>query len=107
MKMFNDLAKNLLSGNEGQSDQAMNGIMDEFSKFLQESEGNEEMKSEISKLVSQIISKDSLYQPMKQLKDAYPTWLEENWESCSQEELEKYNKQLDIMTEICNSFEAN
>ena len=65
------------------------------------------MKSEISKLVSQIISKDSLYQPMKQLKDAYPTWLEENWESCSQEELEKYNKQLDIMTEICNSFEAN
>ena len=50
------------------------------------------MKSALNEIVNEIISKDSLYQPMKQLKDKYPSWLEENWEKCSQEDLEKYNK---------------
>jgi hypothetical protein len=41
--------------------------------------------------VKEIISKDSLYQPMKNLKDAFPTWLEDNWQSLSDEDLERYN----------------
>lgn len=52
-----------------------------------------------------MISKDSMYEPMKKLKDAYPEWLEANWQKLSDEELEKYNKQLDKVTEICVAFE--
>jgi len=29
---------------------------------------------------------------MKTLKDEYPKWLEENWQSLSDEDLERYNK---------------
>jgi hypothetical protein len=29
---------------------------------------------------------------MKALKEAYPGWLEKNWESLSDEDLERYNK---------------
>jgi hypothetical protein len=42
-------------------------------------------------VVKEIISKDSLYQPMKNLKDAFPPWLEDNWQSLSDEDLERYN----------------
>jgi peroxin-19 len=56
-------------------------------------------------VVKEIISKDSLYQPMKNLKEEYPKWLEENWQTLSDETLEKYNKQLDKVTEICELFE--
>ena len=54
-----------------------------------------------------IISKDSLYTPMKKLKDEYPTWLENNWDKCSDSDLERYNSQLDKVTEICAAFEKD
>ena len=56
-------------------------------------------------MVKEIISKDSLYDPLKNLRDAYPKWLEDNWQSLSDEDLERYNKQLDKITEICKMFE--
>ena len=44
---------------------------------------------------------------MKKLKDSYPKWLEENWEKCSQEDLEKYNKQMEVINEICEVYETS
>jgi len=29
--------------------------------------------------VNDILSKDTLYKPMKALKEAFPNWLENNW----------------------------
>ena len=52
-----------------------------------------------------IISKDSLYKPMKILKDEFPDWLEKNWDKISTEDLERYNQQLDKVTEVCELFE--
>ena len=83
----------------------MNNIMKEFNSFLNETENNEEMKSSLDQVVKQIISKDSLYEPMKQLKDEYPKWLEEKWQTVSTEDLEKYNSQLEIINKICEIFE--
>lgn len=82
----------MMSNDSGKSDQAMDKIMSEFTSFLSETENNEEMKQAIDQVVKEIVSKDSLYAPMKSLKDAYPKWLEENWNKCSDEELERYNK---------------
>ena len=45
----------------------------------------------LDSVVKDILSKDSLYKPMKVLKDEYPDWLEKNWENLSQEDLERYN----------------
>ena len=41
------------------------------------------MKSALDSVVKEIISKDSLYEPMKHLKEEYPKWLEENWQKCA------------------------
>ena len=44
---------------------------------------------------------------MKILKDEFPSWLENNWQSLSDEDLERYNKQQDKITEICDLFEKS
>lgn len=44
MKMLNDFAKDMLSGEDGKSDEAMDKIMGQFQDFLKESENDEGMK---------------------------------------------------------------
>jgi peroxin-19 len=61
----------------------MDKIMSEFSKFLKESEGNEDMKSALDTVVNELLTKDTLYEPMKTLRDEYPIWLENNWDKVS------------------------
>ena len=105
MNVLNNLAKNLMSGDASTSNQAMDNIMSEFNTFLNETENNEEMKTALDSVVKEIISKDSLYEPMKSLKDEFPKWLEDNWQKVPQDDLERYNKQLDMITDICKLYE--
>jgi peroxin-19 len=66
--------------------------MNQFQDFMKDSENNEDMKQALESVVSEIIKKDTLYEPMKTLKEEYPKWLEENWQKVSPEDLEKYNQ---------------
>lgn len=79
MKMLDSFAKDLLKGDPTQSEGALDNLMNQFSEFMKDSENNEDMKDALESVVSEIIKKDTLYEPMKTLKDEYPKWLEENW----------------------------
>jgi peroxin-19 len=113
MNMFQGLMGNLGKGDNkdpSSSEEAqpqMDEIFKQFTSFLkdQEGEGDETFKGALDSVVKEIISKDSLYLPMKNLKEEYPKWLEENWQNLNDEDLEKYNKQLDKVTDICELFE--
>ena len=65
------------------------------------------MKTALESVVQEIINKDTLYEPMKTLKDEFPTWLENNWEKIPPEDHERYNKQLEKIEEICKYYEDN
>ena len=58
--------------------------MEEFSKFLKDSEGNEDMKSALDSVVNELLTKETLYEPMKTMRETYPPWLETNWDKVSQ-----------------------
>jgi peroxin-19 len=107
MNLLNSLAGDMMKGDAGQQELAMDKILGEFSSFIKDAEGNEEMKTALESVVEQIISKDSLYEPMKQLKEEFPGWLEKNWDKISQEDLEKYNKQVDKIEQICKMYETS
>jgi len=113
---MDELLKNLMgslggeggAGEEGMPNAAgMEKLMAEFGNFLKDSEGNEDMKSALDSVVNELLTKDTLYEPMKTLRDEYPTWLEQNWDKVSQKDLESYNNQLDKITEICAYYEAH
>ena len=89
----------------GPSDNQMNNIMNEFTNFLKEQGGDNEFKGALDSVLKDIMNKDSMYKPMLKLKEAFPDWLEENWEKLSQEDLERYNNQMDKLTEICKLYE--
>ena len=52
------------------------------------------------------MSKDTLYEPMRKLRDGYPEWLKNNKEKCEPAAFENYEKQLEMIKEICAKFEA-
>lgn len=83
----------------------MDEIMKQFQTFLSEGEKNNDFNGALNSVVKDIISKESMYPPMKKLQEEFPKWLETNWENCKDDELERYNKQLDKVNEICNAFE--
>lgn len=50
------------------------------------------MKSEFENMMKQMVSKESLYGPMKSMVKEFPAYLEEHAEKLSPEDLEWYNK---------------
>ena len=108
---MDEILKNLMGGlgaaSEGGEAPGMDKLMSEFTNFLKDSEGNEEMKGALDSVVNELLNKETLYEPMKTLMDEYPPWLEANWDKVSPKELESYNNQLDKITEICNFYESS
>jgi uncharacterized protein YhfF len=72
----------------------MGELFKQFTGFLSQKEGeggDSEFKQAMEAAFKEVLSKQNLYQPMKNLKDAYPKWLEDNWQSLSESDLERFN----------------
>ncbi|GAA5983093.1 hypothetical protein JCM11641_004910 [Rhodosporidiobolus odoratus] len=72
-------------GNMDGSDEGMQGMLDE--------------------MMQQLMSRDMLYDPLKELSDKYPAYLAEHASSLPPGDLERYNKQNDIVCAIVEKFE--
>ena len=51
---------------------------------MKDSEGNEDMKSALDSVVNELLTKETLYEPMLVMRETYPQWLETNWDKVSQ-----------------------
>ncbi|KAF1810195.1 Pex19 protein [Eremomyces bilateralis CBS 781.70] len=60
----------------------------------------------ISGLMEELTTKEILYEPMKELYDKYPEWIEKNKETVGKEDLARYREQLEHVTEIVGRFES-
>ncbi|KAH0174935.1 Pex19-domain-containing protein, partial [Aureobasidium melanogenum] len=58
-------------------------------------------------MMEQLVNKDILYEPMKELHDNFPEWLEKNKESTSKQDLERYKTQQAVVKDIVDRFEKN
>ncbi|KAF9168128.1 Peroxisome chaperone and import receptor [Actinomortierella ambigua] len=56
-------------------------------------------------MMEQLMSKDILYEPMQDLAQKYPKWLEDNKSKISEEEYTRYEKQYQYVKEIVEFFE--
>lgn len=69
-------------------------------------EGNEEEFSKILLgMMEQLTNKDILYEPMKELNDKFPEWMQKNGETISAEDRERYEMQEALVKEIVGKFE--
>ncbi|KAF2086063.1 Pex19-domain-containing protein [Saccharata proteae CBS 121410] len=56
-------------------------------------------------MMEQLTNKEILYEPMKELYDKFPGWMEKNKEKVSKEDLTRYEEQQQLVTEIVGKFE--
>lgn len=84
MSFLNNFAKDFLSSEGGGSSSGgMEKMMSEFSSYMKDSDGNPDMKNALDSVVNELLNKETLYEPMRTLKEEYPAWLESNWEKIS------------------------
>lgn len=85
-------------------------ILAELMKQMQgsglEGEGSEEDFSKmLLGMMEQLTNKDILYEPMKELDDKYPEWIEQNKSKTSKDDLARYEDQRVVVREIVAKFE--
>lgn len=69
-------------------------------------EGNEEDFSKmLLGMMEQLTNKDILYEPMKELNDKFPEWMEKHKDTISQEDRTRYELQEGLVKEIVGKFE--
>jgi len=56
-------------------------------------------------MMEQLTNKEMLYEPMKELNEKFPQWIEENKNKISREDFERYTTQQDIVKDIVTKFE--
>ncbi|ORZ07857.1 Pex19 protein family-domain-containing protein [Absidia repens] len=57
-------------------------------------------------MMSQLMSKEMLYEPMKDLVEKYPSWLKDNKDKTEKAQYEKYEQQFDMCKKIVAEYEA-
>ncbi|KAH6639689.1 Pex19 protein family-domain-containing protein [Boeremia exigua] len=69
-------------------------------------EGNDEDFSKILMgMMEQLTNKEILYEPMKELDDKFPAWMEKNKDKVPAEDLKRYEEQQVLVKEITGRFE--
>ena len=58
-------------------------------------------------LVNQLASRELLYEPMKDLRDKYPTWILENESKITVEDLKRFQNQEIIVKKIVAVFDSS
>lgn len=70
-------------------------------------DGDFDMSKLLADMLEQLSSKEVLYEPIKDLNDKFPEFLQEKKGKISDEEHEKYTKQYEITNQILAVFEAS
>lgn len=67
--------------------------------------GEEDFSGMLVNMMEQLTSKEILYEPMKELCDKYPEWLEKNKGKEKEEDMKRYREQYVVVKEIVDKFE--
>lgn len=87
-----ELLKQMQAGGLGEG--GVEGSEEEFSKML-------------LGMMEQLTNKDILYEPMKELNDKFPGWMEKNKDTVSEEDWKRYELQQGFVKEIVAKFEES
>lgn len=94
------------------SDSGADDFMSEMLKSLSSGDFNpdgseEDFSKMLMGMMEQLTNKDILYEPMKELHDKFPAWMEKNQASTSVEDMTRYKTQQEVVAEIVAKFEES
>ena len=80
----------------------MNKIMSDFEQMSE----REDFNTVVEDMMKQLLSKQIMYGPIKEICGKFPEWLAENEKKLSKEDYERYGKQYQYMQRICAVYET-
>ena len=87
------------------SDDILAQMLKEMQGGNLEGDGNEEDFSKmLMGMMEQLTNKDILFEPMKELHDKFPAWMQKNESSIKGEDLKRYRDQQRLVGEIVGKF---
>ncbi|KAI1270266.1 Pex19 protein family-domain-containing protein [Xylariaceae sp. FL1019] len=101
------------SGDQATAAAAAEGSEDDFiaemMKAMKDVPGSEGGEEDFSKLLmgmmEQLTNKEILFEPMKELHEKFPAWMDKNKETLSKDDLKRYQEQQSLVKEIVTKFE--
>ncbi|KAG6431817.1 hypothetical protein SASPL_109902 [Salvia splendens] len=81
-------------------------MIEDWVKQFEELAGTQDMESIVETMMQQLLSKEILYEPMKEIGERYPTWLEENKAKLTDEEYTRYSNQHQFIKDLNQVYEA-
>lgn len=91
---------------EGSEDDFMAEMMKAMKDMPGGGEGSEEELSKmLMGMMNQLTNKEILYDPMRELNDKFPGWLEKNGPTLSAEDKKRYEGQRQLVKEMVDKFE--
>ncbi|KAK3272408.1 Peroxisome chaperone and import receptor [Cymbomonas tetramitiformis] len=82
-------------------DKIYSQLMEQFEQLGQ----GPDMEAMMESMMKQLLSKEVLYQPLKEIGDQYPTWLEANAQKLTPEEVTNYKKQHVLIQKLCDVYD--
>lgn len=67
---------------------------------------NGELQSMVDTVMRQLLSKEVLYEPLREISAKYPEWLQRNEGKVSAEDRERYETQLRCIERLCAAYET-
>lgn len=103
MKTSGDKTTEDLSKDDSQD--MFNDMMGLLGGGLSGEGGSDELNKMLMGMMDQLTNKEILYEPMKELHDQFPGWLEKNKDKVSEEDKKRYEEQRVLVAEIVAKFE--
>uniref|UniRef100_A0A1D1Z9Q3 Peroxisome biogenesis protein 19-1 n=1 Tax=Anthurium amnicola TaxID=1678845 RepID=A0A1D1Z9Q3_9ARAE len=81
------------------------GIVEDFVRQFEEMAGSQDMQSMVETMMQQLLSKEVLHEPMKEIAERYPKWLEEHRHELNPEDNDRYHRQYEFILMLNEVFE--
>ncbi|XP_027080009.1 peroxisome biogenesis protein 19-2-like isoform X1 [Coffea eugenioides] len=82
-------------------------MMEDWVKQFEELAGSQDMESIVETMMQQLLSKDVLHEPMKEIGERYPTWLEDNRTKLSSEDYQRFSHQYELIKDLNEVYETD
>ncbi|GAB2300864.1 hypothetical protein Dimus_034900 [Dionaea muscipula] len=92
---------------KGAADTNKDASVEEWIKQFEDLAGPQDMESIVETMMQQLLSKEILHEPMKEIGERYPQWLEEHKAGLTEEDYKRYSYQYELIRELIEVYETD
>ncbi|KAL3499605.1 hypothetical protein ACH5RR_038698 [Cinchona calisaya] len=81
-------------------------VVEDWVKQFEELASSQDMESIVETMMQQLLSEEVLHEPMKEIGERYPKWLEDNKSKLSSEEYQRFSHQYELIKDLNGVYET-